>query len=374
MGKKIAIFTQPLGHNYGGIIQNYALQQVLIKLGHHPLTINRTYTEHKYSFFELIKVELAHKIKYRDRLPIIPRVVNRVFKNTISFIKHHITITEKLDSNTNLKAYMEHHTFDVYLVGSDQTWRPRYSPHIPTYFLDFLDGKKAKRIAYASSFGTDEWEYSDEQHKICKPLAQQFDAISVREDSGVKLCKDYFEVDATHVLDPTLLLSAEEYNKAINRPKENKSLFTYVLDQSAEKQDFIKTCSNHLQLTVTRNQTDFNIYKQDSNKLKDYILPPLEGWLQGFRDAEFVITDSFHGTVFSIINQKPFIAIANKERGASRFTSLLSALGLEDRLVFDVATMDNNLLNQPIDYVAVNKKLEDLKQHSLDFLIKALEK
>ena len=372
MGKKIAIFTQPLGHNYGGIIQNYALQQVLIKLGHQPTTINRRNAETKYSLFELVKIEVAYKIKYRNRLPIVPRVLSKVYRNTIEFLNKNISISKKIVNNDDLVNYMHQNKFDVYLVGSDQTWRPKYSPNITTYFFDFLKDKSAKRISYAASFGTDECEYTQEQLNACKPLLQQFDAISVREDSGVKLCQDYFGVEASHVLDPTLLLTASDYDKVINRSKSNKGLFTYILDKSIEKQEFLLCCAKTLGLNIFSNQVNCELYKQRSNNIDDYIMPPLEGWLQGFRDAEFVITDSFHGTVFSIINQKPFIAIVNKERGASRFSSLLELLGLENRMVEDVSKIPTSLLVEPIDYSKVNEKLNLLKQDSLQYLENAI--
>src|SRR5690606_16962357 len=102
--------------------------------------------------------------------------------------------------------------------------------------------------------------------------------------------------------------------------------------------------------------------------LEELIMPPLEGWLQGFSDAGFVITDSFHGTVFSIINKKPFIALVNAERGASRFESILSKLGLEERMIYDVNSFDMNLLNKNIDYEAVHQKLGILREESLNFL------
>src|SRR5690606_32018500 len=118
----------------------------------------------------------------------------------------------------------------------------------------------------------------------------------------------------------------EDYSELINQPKTNKELYTYVLDETSERINFIERCSNKLKMKSYSKKSKYDIYSTKSSNIKDFIIPPLEEWLQGFRDAEFVITDSFHGTVFSIINKKPFISILNKERGASRFESILSKL------------------------------------------------
>lgn len=371
--KKIAILTQPLGSNYGGIIQNYALQKVLNDNGYIPETINRTAGKVASNFLSF-KIELAYKFKNIEGIPLDSVYTKRkVLQHTFSFMKKYIKMTKVLDTNAKLEEYFKNNMYDVYIVGSDQTWRPKYSPNIYTYYLDFLKDNKAKRVAYASSFGTDEWEYTPEQQQVCIALAQQFDAISVREDSGIDLCNNYLNAKAYLVVDPTLLLSAEDYSIIINSPKVNKGLFTYVLDKASSKEHFIKKCSEKLQLSVTNNQAKYSLYSNESKKIVDYILPPLEGWLQGFRDAEFVITDSFHGMVFSIINQKPFFALVNKERGASRFTSLLGQLGLLDRLIYDVNEFDYNLLQQEIDYTKVYEKLNPLKQKSLNYLLNSLK-
>lgn len=365
--------TQPLGHNYGGIIQNFALQKVLKDNGYQPITINRRSGKDVGKFVSL-KIELNHKLKNISGIPLDSIFIKqKVFQHTRSFIKKYISITEALDSNEILNQYFQTHTFDAYIVGSDQTWRPKYSPNIYNFYLDFLKKGKAKRISYASSFGTDQWEYTDEEQRKCVALAQQFDAVSVREDSAVVLCKNFLNVDASLVLDPTLLLGAEDYFEVINAPIESKHLFTYVLDKSQDKNLFIKKCSTILQMEVSGNQARYNLYDNDSNNVEDYQLPPLESWLQSFRDAEFVITDSFHGTIFSILNNKPFIAIVNRERGSSRFISLLTQLGLMDRLVYDVRNFDTNLLFKSIDYIKVQKKLNILKQSSLQFLLNALK-
>ena len=198
--------------------------------------------------------------------------------------------------------------------------------------------------------------------------------ISVRENSAVEMCKSMFGVDATHVLDPTLLPSKEDYLKLMKQnrfPKSKGGLAVYVLDESDETSGFVDRTAQKLGLIPFRT----NSKVEDGNApLVESQQPPLEQWLKSFYDAEFVITDSFHACVFSIIFQKPFICIGNKERGYARYESLLSMFGLEDRLVtsFDDFEVRKDDLTKEIDYSRVYVILEEKRKESLDFLKKAL--
>lgn len=117
-----------------------------------------------------------------------------------------------IDSTSSLRKYFKKNRYDAVIVGSDQTWRPKYSPNIYDFYLDFISkDKRIKRIAYASSFGVDDWEYSAEETKKCAKLSKLFDGISVREQSGIDLCKDHLGVDSELALDPTLLLNKDDY-------------------------------------------------------------------------------------------------------------------------------------------------------------------
>jgi len=206
-------------------------------------------------------------------------------------------------------------------------------------------------------------------------LAKEFNAISVREKPAINLCDIYLKVKADWVLDPTLLLKKEEYISLFKEEKNiNVGMFNYVLDQDVTKQNFIKKIAStlnlkHFNCQPKRSLTD----KLNFTNIDDYKFPSLEKWLKSFHDAEFIVTDSFHGTVFSIIFKKPFVSIINEDRGASRFYSLLNALGLEDRLVTDVNNFDAKILQKPINYDSVNSKLEGLKKSSYEFLEKKLK-
>lgn len=365
---KIAILTQPLHNNYGGNLQNFALQKVLTDMGHEPVTIDRHHT---------VKLRTKLKLGYFKNLLMYflkgtPKPLWKSYfssqkeqaylrQDITAFIDAYITKTPRLYSDKAVQAIFKENNFEAVIVGSDQCWRPMYSPNIYTYYLDFLkDNKEIKKLAYAASFGTDEWEYTEEQTARCKKLIQQFDLVTVREKAAVNLVTEKLNKDAEFVLDPTLLLSKEDYMELFagkNLPN-NKGIYTYILDDSDWKTQVVETAKETLGLPQFSNQ--HNKHTVNSEKI-----PSIESWIKGFADADFVITDSFHGTVFSIIFNKPFVSLLNPKRGASRFYSILSEFGLEDRLVteYDDAKI-NALLNQEIDYQKVNEKLGQLKQNS----------
>lgn len=217
-------------------------------------------------------------------------------------------------------------------------WRPKYFGlnQIENAYLKFAEGWNIKRISYAASFGTNEWEYTTKQTTECGRLLRVFDAVSVREDSGVALCERYFHVKAQHVLDPTMLLRKEDYIKLFetaNTPKSKGNLLCYILDETEEKRTLIKRVANDKRLIPFRVNSEV---ENQQASLSEQIQPPLELWLRGFYDAEFVITDSFHACVFSILFQKPFLVCGNKKRGLSRFVSLLTMLELKENIVNDI--------------------------------------
>lgn len=380
MKKKIAILTQPLGRNYGGIIQNYALQMVLKKMGFDPVTINR----HKNREFSKLKIYLFNLKMKRLRLskplndyPKFLTTTERIdiYQENFSFINQHLELTERLDSNSKFYRFFEKKQYDAFIVGSDQTWRPKYSPNIYQYFLDFLYEKNTapRKIAYASSFGTSEWEFTEEQTITVKKLVKQFDAVSVREDSGVVLCKNYLDIEAEHVLDPTLLLAADDYRKLYDSkslPK-GSGIFSYILDNNAEKNAVIGKIADFYGEKV------FNIFPQAAYDSKPIMFQTMRYsspavWLKSFDDADFVITDSFHGTVFAILYSKPFIVISNHKRGSVRFTSLLRPLELEHRLLQSSDEITLELLEEKIDFARVTTRLDILREQSLNFLRNAL--
>ena len=307
---RIGIITQPLYANYGGVLQNWALQQVLIKLGHEPITIDYLPTRSIKSFIlSTIKSLILWFIPLRRR-----KFLQRKYKRKYlfeGFIARHIMKTEVCYQYS--MNYIEQYKLEALIVGSDQVWRPMYNDCLYDMFLQFAENFKGKKIAYAASFGVDNWEFSDEQTKICSSLIKQFDVISVREYSGKSLCKNYLGVDAVNVLDPTLLVSKDEYIKlCVDIPVvKERFLAAYVLDSSDEVDKIIAEEASRRGLIVRR-------YSADAKAELT-----VEEWIAIFRDASFVVTDSFHGTVFSILFENPFRCVANRDRGNARFEDLL---------------------------------------------------
>ena len=185
--------------------------------------------------------------------------------------------------------------------------------------------------------------------------------------SAIELCKKHFGIEAQHVLDPTLLLTATDYIKLFkeaNTAKSNGNLMCYILDNNKEKDFMIQ------QIACKLNLSPFSVnskYEVLDAPIEERIQPPVEKWLRGFHDAEMVFTDSFHGCVFSIIFNKPFWVIGNKERGNARFDSLLKLFDLESRRI-DISHINNIDFMQPINWDKINTTKKEWQEKSLKFL------
>ena len=375
---KIGILTLPLHTNYGGILQAYALQTVLERMGHEVVVFD---TPNEYSLPPLWKLPLCFakrivmKCLGRAKYVFVERQLNYERRTIAQDLQPFV------DNNIHRKVIrnfgaLKEKDYDAIVVGSDQVWRASYFSGswlhlgVENAYLAFAKDWNIKRIAYAASFGTDDWEYTDEETLNCKELVNEFDGVSVREERGVYLCKNKLDVNALHVLDPTMLLNIDDYISIFqkeNTPKSKGTLLNYVLDENEE--------INHLidKLVAEKQLIPFavnNLLESDeSQPLQARIKTSVEAWLRGVYDAEFVITDSFHACVFSILFKKQFVVVGNKERGMSRFESLLNMFGLQDRLVD--ATVDLSKLRQ-IDYDNVYDIYDKLKIRSINFLCKSL--
>lgn len=368
---RIGILTLPFNNNYGGYLQAYALMTVLKRMGYEPTMIMRRHNKKKNSFFFYLKYAVKGIIKSILKLRQYPLIYEeeRVFKNQgkmmLSFVNKnvfpqspYIYTTEKLKDYCNGR-------FDAFIVGSDQVWRPDYvNGVLYNLFLDFTKGWNVKRIAYAASFGTDYPVYNNEQSKICGELTKNFDAISLRESSGINVFKklgwSYGNIET--VLDPTMILYKTDYLSLLpkGKTKFRNSILSYVLDANNVIGDICEKISKY---------TGKQLYTFD---IRQRIKPSIEDWLLAFRDCDFVITDSFHGTVFSIIFNKPFLVIVNKERGADRFYNLLRTYKLENRIVNTSQDNIDDILKKDIDWKIVNDIINKNRMKSLDFLKKNL--
>lgn len=373
--KHILILTQHLHINYGGLLQAFALQKTVKNLGFEAATnsvllkAKRKITIKRILFFCINKAKTVAKVILGHNV-MTPEKYKTISRNTQRFVNQFIQ-TEQITilSDASVEKY------DIVLVGSDQVFRKPYSP-VSEYFLNALKDRNDKiKLTYAASFGIDDLsEWTEEDIAICKTLAPKFKAVSVREDSGVEIFKNVFNTHAELVLDPTFLLEKEDYEKIIDEEDsavKSNILMCYVLDKSPEKTQIINQIMQKtgLDLLEVMPEEVFNKHTKDIEKC---VYPSVSKWIAGFRDADFVVTDSFHGTVFAIIFNKPFVCIGNKERGLSRFTSLLKIFGLENRLIFSPEDYSDNLLENS-DYEKVNSIKKQWQEKSIAFLKDNLE-
>jgi hypothetical protein len=365
---KIGILTLPIAENYGGILQAVALYRLLHSHGNDVTLIYKETDQvlWKNIVISILRIIPFHDFKNFKAYHIIKKEWKKRKDFHRSFIENEIfKISKVLYTKQDLQNFAKKEQLDVVIVGSDQVWRKRYinDAYYKSYFLDFVDGSKTKKIAYAASFGKDQWEGENDNEDIAK-LLKDFTAASTREKSGVDICKNTFGYeDAKHVLDPTMLMSKEFYkDELISKYDTSKvqsgGLLTYVLDEEDEKREIINFVKENMHINNVHHLKGFN------NSKTTYSVPE---WLASFANADFVITDSFHGMVFSIIFEKEFVVIGNHDRGLDRFVSLLSLLGLKDRLVFDVKGFEVKEL-ESIEYDRVNKLLEGERKKSLEFL------
>lgn len=348
MKKDVAIFTLPLHNNFGGIIQAWALQNALKKLGFSSeLVFLRSAYELKKEYFKsLVKKYVLGFLPQYKGYKII-----KTKKNNLEFIEKNFIKSKAIFSKNELYDYAKNTQFDAWILGSDQVFRPSYfSTFRDDFALDFVESKK---ISYAASFGSSSFEGNAKASKI-----KDFRALSVREKDAKKLCYETFGKKAALVLDPTLLLEKSDYLELLEKNpskelgyKKDEFLFAYILDKNEQKLSKINELAQKYQLKV------LSFGEQDG-----FDLPT---WLWALNNAKCVLSDSFHGCVFSMIFGKDFLAFYNDLRGNSRFESLFSALGVKEYL--------KNGDISSIDYERLAARLEHLRSHSLAWLKAALK-
>lgn len=355
--KKIGILTfqYPENRNFGASLQSYACLNLMRKFEKNVKLINYYKTDYNYSFKGKILLKLESK-------------------NFIEYNKKFLRLTRKIILNENLNFLNKE--FDIFIVGSDQVWRDKYlNKQTRHYFFDFVDVNK-KKIAYAASFGVDFWEGNKELTEEIRSLIKRFNSISVREESGINICKNTFEIDnAVCVLDPTLMISKEDYQPILDDWQDKshlkeKYIAHMLLDDSKKLKDGSQKIANYLKAKI-------NYIKGKEKRFlwkKYFAYNKVSQWLTYLKDAELVITDSFHCTVFSLIFHKKFVVVSNPKRGVARLETLLGKVGLKERFFTNIEdVMKNGILDKEIDYIEVDKKLEVHRKYSMEFLKKALE-
>ena len=295
--KKVGLLTLPLKDNYGGVLQALALYTHLERMGCEVTLIQK---EVFYPHWKKVLVILLEWLPFQNFKKFrSTRLNGKIHKGLIDSII--IRKTERAFTRFDMERIASRYNFDAVVVGSDQVWRPQYTDRVyyGVYFLDFLDEVQTRRISYAASFGLDFWSYPEKESEI-RQLLSEFDALSSRETSGVELCAKFGRSDCLHVVDPTLLVGRDFYSALIDGMPldQDKNILCYILDDDEFKRKLISNCG----LALGQKLALRYIYTKDSDR-QIYTVP---GWLRAFADAEYVITDSFHGVVFSIIFNKKF--------------------------------------------------------------------
>jgi len=303
----------------------------------------------------LVKFSLYKKIKELGFHPTIVASVSSPEVN-IDFLKRttNLKVINKAFSELNEKNY------DYIVVNSDQTWvyfDKKYFYDIA--FLAFAKNWKIPKFIYGASIAHDKWFYTKEDEEVAKKLLKNFTGISFREKNLVRMAKKYLDINGVFVLDPTLLLDKKYYLNEIRYyhsklKSTDKFIFIYQLDNNPILEEVVKESVKKF---------DFKIYKHNLNK-DDYI----ESFIFGISKCQAVITDSFHGTVFSIKFNKPFLSFINRFRGKGRFDSLKEVFNLENRIIDTIYnnTIDINLLNTPL--ILNNTLYFELQNFSMNYL------
>jgi polysaccharide pyruvyl transferase WcaK-like protein len=344
---KISLLTFSKESNFGANLQCYALCKTLQSIGHDV---------------DIIDIQLHKKAaNWHDALLQLP--MKWYFSQ---FRRKYLNLfTRKCKTVADLQS--AEHKSDLYIVGSDQVWNPDITRHLDplVYFFSFLpDG--VRRISYAASFGTESWQFSDLTEEV-KMLLHKFNAVSVREQTGVSICKDTFGIDARLVVDPTLLLTSYDgICGKYNPQRETNELvyFTFIRNQAEQRiiAEFAK--ANNMQAMALRSNRPISGFKR-----RVYIT--VSEWLNSIRYAQLVVTNSFHCMVFCIIYHKKFVAVSAKAGRATRQEGLLEQLGLCDHFckgTSDLCRTMEHVINKDLDYAVIDQKIKVMREESLDFL------
>lgn len=375
----VGIITIHCISNFGSLLQSYATQKVIENLGYRPKIINYKYPN-EYHLAENKKTS-PYSISpptfwMRFRMAIYARTVLKsdLKKKVLLFRKAQNTMLYLTDEYKNQKSLRQNPPkFDIYLTGSDQVWNPRYMFKDCTYFLDFVHN--VPKIAYSASFGTT--DLTEEYKNIYRPLLAEYNSISLREQSGVKMVKDICGKDAECTCDPTLLLSGKEWSEVFNdEPIINDDyILCYILTYTANPYPYADTFIRHMQ---THLKKKIVILDETGRYWMDFRYKSFQSYgpreiMNLFQHASFIISSSFHGVAFSVNFKKDFYSLFPKEIKDERQENLLKKIGAEDRLVHVGDPLPNPSTFKIQNWDTISEKLDAYRQKSINYLSKALK-
>ena len=271
---------------------------------------------------------------------------------------------EKRFANSYLRVADVNENNRGYITGSDQVFRPMYTNGMLEQFLLDFAKPDAKKIAFSASFSVGKEQFLKENSKEIiehmKKSLQSFDFISVREKSGVEICKEVLGVAAEWIIDPVFILEKAKYEELLNNATKDYSnkIVSYVLDNNKSYDKAYKHLEKLYGSRVVR--------LANSNE-------SVENWLSAIKNCKLFVTDSFHGLCFALIFNKPFICISNKSRGVARFDSIIEMLNIENQCINSIDEIYTKDCIFKVDYEKVNQRIEEERQKGLAFLQKAIE-
>lgn len=369
---KIGILTHPLDYNYGCLLQAYALQLTLKRMGHEVVTINRYNHIGDNFFYNLRSIcfRLIRKIHGNRNInlawnPFLTIKEKEILTSKTKLFVDRNIINTGIIFPENLKEIDEKYQFDAYIVGSDQVWLPHFALNS---FLDFVKRDNVKMLFYAASTGNSCFTDNEILTNKCKDLCKRFSDISVRESYLIEKCQKYLSRNAVQVLDPTLLLTPKDYlSVCIEKTDNNPIVFSYLLDENDEKKQLVDKVRKELDLPVISGMPIKKYTKDKKSNIDECIYPSVDNWLLSLSRAKFVVTDSFHGTAMSILFGKPFVTFCNISRGADRFKSILEMFKLENRIIYSLSDFNESYYEElNMDFLSVI--LQQQRDLSISFI------
>ena len=353
--------------NYGQIMQGYALCQYLTNAGH-DVAIIRYLPFHTASKMETLQklnpMHLWAYYRYRMKQKNLQTTVG-VIRNFDAFRTAHMKYTEKIYRGFEQLWQEDWSDYDAFVCGSDQIWSPKPEEQLNAYFLQFAPFK-SRRIAYAPSFGRSELteEYQNQLHV----LLQHFDAVSVREEDGIGFCTKA-GIESTLVCDPTLLLKNAEYRQLTGISERNQHMFCYLINWPTlfPTDEVRKVAASYKGIHYFCTNGQEKIFEYENNQTVD-------NWLASIQRSNLSLTNSFHGTVISILSHTPFVSFPLTGESAAmnnRLFSLLTKLGLEDRIYQEGKNLQD-IICKNIDWHEVDNRLKTFREESERFLHNAL--
>lgn len=317
-------------NNYGACLTAFALYKILEQLG-----------------YDVNLIDVSS----------LGQSINYAFEK---FIKKYCKTTNRVKFLSDIKNINDQNA--IYITGSDQVFRPHLVLNNLKYFLFDYVNPFAKKLSFSASFGVDKEKFLQENSsktiEHMKTSLKSFDFISVREKSGVEICKDLFDIDAEWIIDPVFILNKKYYEDLATQSNQNFNgkIVSCIFDKKDNKSDKF--------LSKKYNAEVIELWNSNLS---------IEEWLSAIKDCNFLITNSYHAMCFAIIFNKPFISLSKDMGASARFESLFEMLGIEDQSINNINEIYGRDCIFKIAYEKVNQRIKEEQQRGIDFLNKALE-